>query len=180
MNIIECNSTVANDFHPPTNINVQYPHPQICQTIIDNWQDANNFHNCENQNLVAPYLRFRLASAGNHPQNNNNLYIGDHIDFMRFTRGVFNNFLRNQSCAINISPVLLIFNSNDNYYNLLYASQNYYILDTSFQIADQRSFERFFTILSTIDLTEVLAKSRLSLSSKYDNFELIVVSLLIR
>lgn len=182
MNAQEINLWVANDANPPVNIAQQYTNPGILNAVLDSWDDCNTFQNCENANLIAPFIRFRLASSvnSNHSTQNNDFYIGDEIDFMRFLRGIINEYLTGSSFSANLSPTLLIFDPQNNYYNILYASTNFFLFNSSFQINNPQSLSSFLMNVASTNLYQKLQESRTKLSSKYDNFDLIIVSLLVR
>ena len=182
MNAQEINLWVANDTNPPNNVAQQYLDPGILNAVLDSWDDCNTFQNCENANLIAPFIRFRLASSinSNHSTQNNIFYIGDEIDFMRFLRGIINEYLTGSSFSANISPTLLIFDPQTNYYNILYASTNFFLFNSSFQINNPQSLSSFLMNVASTNLYQKLQESRTKLSSKYDNFNLIIVSLLVR
>ena len=182
MDAQEINLWVANDANPPVNIAQQYTNHGIRSAILDSWDDCNTFQNCENANLIAPFIRFRLASSvnSNHSAQNTDFFIGDEIQFMRFLRGIINEYLTGSSFSANLSPTLLIFDSQNNYYNILYASTNFFLFETSFQINNPQSLSLFLMNVASTNLYQKLQESRTKLSSKYDQFDLIIVSLLVR
>ena len=178
MDAIELSQLLSREINPPIDVANEYD-PHILPSIIRHWDELNCATNIEDPDLISSYIRFRLNLGHFHPQQLPQ-ELGDHVIFMRFLRGCYELYLSNVSVMINVSPTLLLFDMTTNTYNLLYASQNFFLWETAKQINNEESKNLFFSDLSNLNLHDELLKSVNALSEKYESMQLSLVSLMFR
>ena len=154
-------------------------YPSLVPSLVQNWQELCVATNLDNQLLLSSFLRYRinvgLANAPQIPQ-----FLGDHLFFMRFLRGIFEIYLNNVSILINVSPVLFLFETQTNNYSFLYGSTNFYFFENAIRVHDEDSKNSFFSRLSNMDLHEKIQHAISTLSQKYDGVQVTLVSLFFR
>lgn len=175
MNILEVNSILQTDSVPPPNLHEQYSVEKI-NAIQNEWTDVNTSLNLD-EHIQTNFIRFRLAQGHNVPDYIPGPFLGDYYNFMRFTRTCFNTYLNNATLAVNISPVLLLFNAETQEYHVLYASHNFHFFPNARQIHNANTKALFFADLAMFNLQEQLLAAHQSLSSKYENCEITILSL---
>ena len=178
MDAIRIATIFQNEIDVPQNIQTQYSE-FIVPSIINNWAEVCTCHSLDNQQVLSAYFRYRLA-LGSTQIDHVPPELGDDLFLFSFLRGIFEEFLNNVSIRINVSPVILLWDHSRQFFNVLYASNNYFLFETAFQIHSEATKRAFFSHLSCLNLIEKMRETVNALSSKYEGAQIQLISLLFR